>query len=100
MTYCPLTPERKAENDAVIAAYEKAELSGDPALYWPAFARIEQRMNGEYLMGETKESDRIRNEMNRIVRERREREKSLASVAKINADLCSEILALHGMARK
>ncbi len=69
----PLTPERKAENSAALAAYEAAALSGDIAAIWKTFVVVEQAMNAEELMGQFEESDRIRKSMNRITRERRER---------------------------
>lgn len=68
-----LKPEWIAENNDAIAAYEAACVAGDHRLIWPTFSKVEQCMNSMGLMGLGAEHERIRIEMNRITRERRER---------------------------
>lgn len=61
MTYGPLTAERIAETDAMLAAYAAATNHTE---HWNRYADVEQRMNAESRMGRFKESDRIRAAMN------------------------------------
>lgn len=67
-SYSPLTAERIAETNALLAAYAAA----DDVTVWPTYAAVEQRMNAEELMGRIDESQRIRKSMNQITRQRRE----------------------------
>lgn len=67
-----LTAERKAENDAALAAYRAACLSGDNAAIWNTYAAVEGRMASAGRMGQGAEYERIRLAMNEITRERRE----------------------------
>ena len=60
-TYGPLTAERIAETNALLAAYSAATNHTD---HWNAYALVEQRMNAENRMGRFLESDRIRAAMN------------------------------------
>lgn len=61
----PLTADRIAETNALLAAYEAAhDFNG----HWATFAAVEQRQNSEYAMGRLDEVQRIRAEKNRITR--------------------------------
>jgi len=65
MSYGPLTAERIAETNALLAAYEAAhDFNG----HWATFAAVEQRQNAEYAMYRPEEVERIRAEKNRITR--------------------------------
>ena len=91
--HIPLTPERKAENDAAIAAYEVASLSGDVTRIWETFVIVEQRMNSEFYMCNAGECERIRLEKRRIGREREERRAALATVENATSAFCDMITA-------
>jgi len=63
MSYGPLTAERIAETNALLAAYEAAhDFNG----HWATFGACEGRKNSESAMGRFDEAQRIRTEMNRI----------------------------------
>ena len=96
----PLTPERKAENDAAIAAYEAATLSGDVTRIWETFIIVEQRMNAEFRMCNAEECERIRLAKRRIAREREARKAALAPVAaNVNA-FCETLIGRHVRVRE
>lgn len=67
-----LTAERIAENDAALAAYRAACLSGDITAIWNTYAAVEQHMNSMNRMCLGLEGERIRISMNQITRERRQ----------------------------
>lgn len=69
---CTLTAERRAQNDAALAAYRAACLSPDIAAIWTAFAAVEGRLASAGRMGQGAEYERIRCAMNEITRMRRQ----------------------------
>lgn len=91
----PLTPERKAENDAAIAAYEAATLSGDVTRIWETFIIVEQRMNAEFRMCNAEECERIRLAKRRIARDREARKAALAPIAANANAFCETLMARH-----